>query len=151
MNRRVFRVSYVALFSVCTAIGCSSSSGEAELGIVEGKVLVDGQPGTDLQVVFEPQIKEEGDKTSVKVGAGSIGLTDATGHYELKYQGAGTKGAVIGKHVVRITRMTGGGPAGGATAVASAPIPETYNSATTLSAEVATGKNPPKDFEIKTQ
>lgn len=138
----------VVLGAVCL-LGCSSGISEPPLATVKGKVTVDGQPGVDLEVTFEPQVGGD-TKDASKVGGGSTGRTDPAGNYELSYKGGATKGAVIGKHVVRITRVGGGGPAGGESAVAIAPIPEQFNVSSTLTADIVAGDNT-KDFEITTQ
>lgn len=130
--------------------GCTGGESPPELGIVKGKVTVDGAPGAELQVVFEPQAKST-TKAQAVSGSGSSGTTDAGGNYELSYLGGANKGAVIGMHTVRIVNVAGGGPAGGATgAVPSVPIPPKYNTESTESFEVKKGENT-ANFDLKTK
>jgi hypothetical protein len=112
-------------------------------------VLVDGQPGADLEIVFEPQAKGT-KKADLQVGTASTARTDSNGTYKLKYQGGKLSGAVVGPHLVRISNTAGGGPAGGETgAVATTPIPEKYNRESSETREVKPGENK-FDFEIQT-
>lgn len=127
-------------------IGCGGDDFKPELGLVSGSVTLNGAPAPDLNVTFEPQ--GEVGKKSV-VGTSSTAITDAQGKYELKYGGSGAKGAVVGKHVVRIESAAGGGPAGGATGAALVAIPENYNTKSTLNAAVVAGNNPPANFELQ--
>lgn len=138
----------IATMCLWGMIGCG---GEAEfkpqLGLVKGTVTINGAPAPDLIVTFEPQSKG-GTKGSM-VGGASTATTDAQGNFELQYATGGSKGAVVGQHVVRIESATGGGPAGGEKAVAAIAIPAKYNIETTLKADVAAGENPPQKFELE--
>jgi hypothetical protein len=127
-------------------IGCGGDDFKPPLGLVSGSVTINGVPAPDLKVTFEPQ-PQVGAKSLV--GSGSTAITDAEGNFELQYEGAGNKGAVVGKHLVRIESAAGGGPAGGANAVALVTIPQKYNINSTLNADVATGNNPPLKFELQ--
>lgn len=130
------------------AVGCSESIEEPELGTVTGTVTIDGQPGANLMIQFEPQAAGTG-KVANQVGAGSTGTTDAGGAYELSYKGD-TLGAVVGAHIVRVTSAAGGGPAGGETGAVQIAIPAIYNTESTLRKDVAMGENK-IDLEIKTR
>lgn len=132
-------------------VGCSGGEAPPELATVKGKVTVDGAPGAELEVVFEPQTKSTTKAQSVS-GSGSSGTTDAAGNYELSYLGGANKGAVVGMHTVRVINVAGGGPAGGATgAVPSVPIPATYNTESTLTFDVKKGENKDANFDLKTK
>ena len=72
--------------------GCGA---RAELGQVEGTVRIDGQPLSGVLVTFVPE--ETGSGAKIR----SMGLTDTTGHYELRAE-IQQNGAVIGKHSVII-------------------------------------------------
>ena len=139
------RVSLLVITSGLLS-GCSDSIVEPALGIVKGTVTVDGQPGADLMVQFEPKAAEGG-KAS-EVGAVSIATTDPAGNYELMYKSE--KGAVVGSHVVRITSAAGGGPAGGETGAVAINIPPMYNTQSSIVKDVVKGENK-IDIEIKTK
>lgn len=133
----------VALF----AAGCGSAATEPELAVVYGTITVNGAPGTDLDVVFEPQSGATGN--AKEIGASSTARTDAEGYYELTYKGI-HRGAVVGKHVVRIATAAGGGPAGGENGAVSAyEIPSEYGNGSTLIRDVKKGENS-IDLEVKT-
>jgi hypothetical protein len=145
MSNRIFCV-----FSLlaCVSAGCGGSGlAEPELASVTGVVTVDGAPGANLMITFEPQPKDPKDLKNV--GAGSTAQTDEEGTFELNYKGQ--KGAVVGKHLVRIAAIAGGGPAGGEAAVASSlEIPPRYNAQSDLYREVQKGDNS-IDLEISTK
>ncbi len=71
--------------------GGGGASDQPDLARVSGTVTLDGNPLADAMVRFYPQN-----------GRPSSGKTDSQGRYELIYL-AGTKGAVIGEHEVRIS------------------------------------------------
>ncbi len=149
MNNRAFGVCFCAAFLACLTIGCGGSGiTEPDVAPVSGTVTVDGKPGVDLEVVFEPQVAV-GASDAKSVGGSSTARTDAAGKYELKYKGADTKGAVVGNHIVRINSVSGGGPAGGEAASAVVELPAKYNAESTLTFEVKKGPNT-KDFELTT-
>lgn len=152
MVSRGFTARVLLLVSGCLlCVGCGGGGvKEPELAVVTGTILIDGKPEPDLDVVFEP-FTEPNAVDAGKIGGSSMAKTDEEGHYELKYKGGDKKGAVAGKHVVRISRNMGGGPAGGETGAAGIPLPPVYNLESTLRAEVAAGENT-KDFkDIKSQ
>lgn len=124
----------------CLAVGCGGSEAEPELGMVKGTVTVDGAPGANLQITFEPQLQKGSEQSVKNVGAGSSAQTDDKGMYELKYKGK--NGAVVGKHLVRIEPIAGGGPAGGDKAVPiGVVIPAEFNTQSTMIREVQKGEN----------
>ena len=139
--------SGAATLIMVVAAGCGSGSSlEPELAAVSGKITVNGVPGSDLDVVFEPQAAGPG--TGKDIGAASMARTDAEGNYKLLYKGT-MRGAVVGKHVVRIVATAGGGPAGGETgAVAKFDIPPAYGADSALVREVQKGENT-IDVEVK--
>jgi hypothetical protein len=103
-------------------------------------VTVDGAPGAGLVVTFEPQ-REIGAKD---VGQPSSATSDASGKYELIYPGGG-KGAVVGRHLVRISNAKGGESAIAADPDAGAEssiiVPAKYNVESTMMHEVKPGPN----------
>ena len=123
----VTMIGVVVLVSTC---GCGPSQDLPDLGLVTGTVTLDGTPTQGLQVRFEPQ------------GAAlSMGMTNASGQYELYYTN-NAKGAAIGKHIVRIEQFDD--PDGQGTPVM---IPARYNVDSTLTADVTAGENT-IDFDL---
>ena len=108
--------------------GCGG--GGPDLIEVTGTVTLDNRPLADASVEFQP---EEG-------GSPSYGTTDENGRYELVY-GVGKPGAMIGKHVVRITTYQMESTGEGDPTIVPERVPPQYNSQTTLSEEVAPGRN----------
>jgi len=74
-------------------VGCQRRDGP-ELVTVKGVVTLDGRPLPKAVIRFEP-INREG-------GAHSVGVTDKSGRFQLKYTRS-TYGALPGDHLVRIT------------------------------------------------
>ncbi len=129
-------------------VGCGGGDDfQPELGVVKGIIKINGAPASDLIVTFEPQAKD-GAKRSM-VGNTSSATTDTQGHFELEYAEGGAKGAVVGSHVVRIASAAGGGLAGGEKAIAMVSIPEKYNTASILKANVLPGETPPLEFQLE--
>lgn len=126
MRLRCHGVEVCCLAGVLTvlAAGCSSGEPLPKLGEVTGVVTLDGKPLPGAVVMFAPVS-----------GRMSTGMTDAEGKYDLTYN-VGTKGALIGKHAVRITTQS-------EDPVQRSPekLPAKYNHASTLDAEVKEGKN----------
>lgn len=78
--------------------GCGG--GKPSIAAVSGVVKVDGKPYPNAYVTFQPV----GDAGNPNPGRGSMGITDENGKFTLKYDD-GSPGAVVGKHIVRITSM----------------------------------------------
>ncbi|WP_339743638.1 carboxypeptidase-like regulatory domain-containing protein [uncultured Rubinisphaera sp.] len=133
------KLHLVLLFFVLTSLinsGCSTPSpDQPELGTVSGIVTLDEQPLPNVLVSFTPE-----------TGPASYATTGEDGRYELIYLD-NHKGAVIGKHTVTITTPTDA-PTG---PEYKDPIPEKYNSNTTLTVEVSEGDNPYTDFALSTK
>src|SRR5260370_30794469 len=95
MNQ-VRKLALTALVSVqaVSLVGC----GSGHYVPVSGVVTLNGKPYRNAVVMFQP-IATEGDSNP---GRGSTGSTDENGQFTLKtYEGQ--KGAVFGKHRIRIT------------------------------------------------
>ncbi len=94
------------LYSLSTS--ALSGSEYPELGDVSGVVTLDGQPLAGAIVVFRPTKNEfpinEG--RSIRVRS-SKGMTDTEGRYFLAYD-EDVAGAVVGEHVVQISKREGG-------------------------------------------
>src|SRR6266404_5245825 len=89
------RMSSLAVGALFTALlGCS---GESKFAPVSGIVTLDGKPYDKAVVSFQPI----GTAENPNPGRGSSAYTNANGRYVLLSDNK-TKGAVIGKHLVRI-------------------------------------------------
>jgi hypothetical protein len=132
---------------VVLAIGCGGS----KFAPVSGKVTLDGQPLPNAEVSFQP-IAAEG---SIEAGVGSSAKTDENGQFTLK-TATGQNGAVVGKHVVRISaksaqveerdeRLPRGGPR------LEDKVPPKYNAASELKFEVPAGGTDKADFPLTTK
>lgn len=122
-----------------TLAGCGGSD-IPPLGTVTGSVTLNGQAVDEATVEFLP---EEG-------GRPSIGVTDSSGTYSLTYRPS-VKGAIVGRHSVRITtKRDQSGGEGDQPLVEARPeiIPQQYNDETTLKVEVKSGQNP-HDFKLE--
>jgi hypothetical protein len=95
-------------------------------------ITLDGTPLANATVVFTPQ--EPGMKPS-------RGITDASGRYELTYL-RDRKGAVLGKHEVRVTTRTEHKP--------TERVPAKYNSRSELTADV-TSDGETFNFDLTSQ
>src|SRR5262249_16860770 len=76
--------------------GCSQ--GPYQGAQVSGQVTLNGKPLANAAVLFQP-VAVEG---NINPGPGSYGVTDQEGRYTMVLVGKETKGAVVGKHKVRI-------------------------------------------------
>ena len=90
----VRRSALLASLAVLAA-GC----GSGQFAPVSGRVTLDGQPLPNAAVTFQPVVTPG----NPNPGPGSGGFTDADGRYTLKLIGTETRGAVVGKHKVRIS------------------------------------------------
>ena len=108
--------------------GCGEAGPEIpDLVPATGVVTKGGKPISDAIVTFWPE-----------KGGQSVGNTDAEGRFELKYMGT-TPGAVIGKHTIKISKMSG--------EAGDELIPRQFNDASKLSKEVT--KPGPNEFKFE--
>jgi hypothetical protein len=84
-------------------LGMTGCSNEPKLARVMGVVTLDGKPYPNALVSFQPIGSDE----NPNPGKGSVGRTDENGRYDLYCEER--RGAVIGKHRVRITTVPGHG------------------------------------------
>src|SRR6266852_2932215 len=88
------RVPHFRLIPAITAVvimaGCSSGPIAPPLGMVKGKVTLDGKPIEGLVVLFMPEN-----------GRSSSGMTDKEGNYSLEFDQQ-HPGAASGQHKVRM-------------------------------------------------
>lgn len=112
------------LVGMLLVVGCNSGlNDQPELGQVSGTVRLDGEPQAGLLVIFGPES-----------GRSSTGYTDEQGHFTLIYL-KDTPGAKVGPHKVSIsTELEDESDPDMQDFVD--PIPEMYNTKTTLTAEV---------------
>jgi len=153
------------LFSIVVISGCGGVSDVPELGVVTGKLMLDGKPTSGMSVEFHP------DSTAGTKGPLSSGISDVDGYFTL-FTGGGEKGAVVGKHKVvvkcpfnlegrsdgAITADGFGSAASGAAPAAKKPVsdcklPLKYESASTtpLSQDVTAAGLSDLVLEISTQ
>jgi hypothetical protein len=94
MHRRCLVPLLLALLAGC-------GGGSYKVAPVSGRVTLNDQPLANAAVLFQP-VTVPGNNGP---GPGSTGVTDADGRYTLSITGKDEKGAVVGKHKVRITLM----------------------------------------------
>jgi hypothetical protein len=128
---------------------------------VKGKVTYNGAPLANVQVLFQPIATDGADAG----GVGSFAMTNDAGEFTLEASApVPTPGALVGKHRVRIAfppKMLGaaedtdsdaatpGGNAKGQPKALKQPIPEKYNSESTLSFDVPSGGTTQADFALE--
>jgi hypothetical protein len=71
-------------------LGCGGNGDRPKLGLVSGKVTLNGQPLKNVEISFIPE-----------KGRPSYGQTDGEGNYNLDYI-RNIKGAKIGKHTIHV-------------------------------------------------
>src|SRR5262245_57192509 len=94
--RSRFKSCLLALV-VCTFDACSPTL--PNVVPVSGRVTLKGQPLAGATVTFQPAQASGDSRTSV---GGSVGRTNAEGHYELRLVEPDMQGAVVGQHMVTI-------------------------------------------------
>lgn len=136
------RRSILSLFPVVTAIlaGCGSD----KTAPVSGRITVNGNPLANASVTFAPI----GSKDNQEPGPSSAAITDADGRYSLRLIGQEGKGAMIGKHKVRIALQeeldtTTDEP------VKLKQLPLHYNGQTKLEFDVPAGGTESANFDLK--
>jgi hypothetical protein len=121
--------------------GCST--GPYQVAPVSGRVTLNGQPLSHAAVTFQPLSSGSNNNP----GPGSGGFTDADGRYTLKLIGTETLGAVVGKHMVRITRVPQDSSADDRPKRFK-DLPAKYNKKTQLEFAVPPGGTGSADFEL---
>lgn len=86
LGRRSLGLLVVALF----ASGCGADG--PQLGKVNGRVILDGQPLPNAFITFTPE----------KPGRPSMAKSDTAGQYELRFNPS-KMGALVGQHQVRVS------------------------------------------------
>jgi hypothetical protein len=120
---RWIRLSVLAaLLFVSLSCGCRHGT-RPDLGLVHGRVTLDGKPLADAVVSFTPDGR----------GRNSTALTDSEGAYSLNYI-RDIQGAAVGWHTVRITT-------GDIRTRKPELVPGQYNVKSQLRRQVAAGDN----------
>lgn len=142
------------LWLVCVVIAAMLGGGCSKKFVpVSGIVTVDGKPYGKAAVSFQPI----GSPGNSNPGRGSSAYTDDSGRFVLFSDE--NNGAVVGKHLVRITTRhselpseTGIGSADGAAPPQRRePIPPEWNAESQKQFEVPPGGTDKADFEISTK
>jgi hypothetical protein len=121
----------------------ASCGGPYKVAPVSGRITLNGDPLDHASITFQPVAAEGG----ADPGPGSGAFTDAEGRFTLLLVGKETKGAVVGKHKVRIYLT----PEANVVDKAKKPIkalPERYNAKTTLEYDVTTSGTTSADFHL---
>lgn len=148
--RRLAAVAVVAL--AAAAAGC----GGAKYAAVSGVVTVNGKPYKNAVVSFQP-VSTAGNQ---EPGRGSSGVTDEQGRFTLKGHD-GRPGAVVGKHIIRITTQSDSGvnydpnlgspdgdPRAASVKPPVEPIPPSWNADSKVEFEVPPGGTDQANFNI---
>ena len=132
----------VWLFVALLLSGCSPEG--YRIAPVSGRVTLDGKPLANAAIVFSPVASAD----NMEPGPGSGGKTDADGRYILTIVGKGTRGAVIGKHKVRITMIPDVDPSDDRPQRPK-PLPPRYSGKnTTLEYDVTPSGSSSANFEL---
>jgi hypothetical protein len=133
------------LLVVGLALGSLAGCGGSNLSVapVSGTVTLNGQPLADAVVMFEP-MDSSGTNTPT-----SNGRTDGQGHYVLSIPVTNDKGAVLGKHLVRIMAAKTDKPSSDDSMTKiEEPVPAKYNAKSELTFEVKPGGSDKADFAL---
>lgn len=140
-NRQLLRSlaqCFIVLLWIVALVGCGSSG--PELATVQGNVKLDGKPIAGARVIFHPE--------SGRVAAAR---TDDNGDYELHFS-YGRDGALIGKHLIRITTFAEATAYQGMEPSPEAPevFPAKFNTDSELKREIVDGSNQ-IDFDLQSK
>jgi hypothetical protein len=131
------------LLPILVLLPAGCSSGPYQVARVSGRVTLNGQPLAHASVTFQPLMSGRNHDP----GPGSGAFTDADGRYALKLIGTDTRGAVVGKHLVRITRVPQDNSADDRPKRLK-DLPAKYNKKTTLEFDVSPGGTSSADFPL---
>jgi hypothetical protein len=131
----------VGLLTLASVAGCGGSN--LTVAPVSGTVTLNGQPLPNAFIMFEP-IESGGTNTPT-----SNGRTDDKGHYVLSIPVTNDKGAVLGKHTVRIlAAKIDKAPDDDSISKVEEPVPAKYNAKSELTFEVKAGGSDKADFAL---
>jgi hypothetical protein len=143
MMRRAFGPRFSNLYRCVLVIGfCSllaGCGGRSDLGLVTGRVTLDGKPVADAAVEFTPTTE----------GSIATGRTDSSGEYSLMFS-RDVAGASLGENVVRISTFDVDYVEGKGEVSIPERIPAKYNRNSELKVTVEPGKNR-HDFDLDSQ
>ncbi len=120
--------------------GCGSS----KTAPVSGRVTLNGKPLAKASVTFAPV----GGTSAEEPGPSSAAITDSDGRYTLRLIGQDGRGAVIGKHKVRIALQEEVDESDDNPSKLK-QLPLKYNGQTTLEFDVPAGGTESADFDLK--
>ena len=134
---------WLCVFPLLLPILAGCGGGPYNVAPVSGRITLNGQPLANASVSFQPLA--EGGK--INPGPGSGGFTDSDGRYALKLDGTDTRGAVIGKHMVRID-LTHQDNSADDRPKRFKRLPARYNVKTKLEYDVPTRGTDSADFQL---
>jgi hypothetical protein len=139
---RLVALGCLAPLAFCLLL-CGCGGGESyELVTVSGRVTLDGEPLANVRVGFQPA------SGKADPGPGSAGVTEADGRYTLRVVSASNKkGAVPGKHIVRMSVVSEQDSADDADTSMSSSLPPGAGNGS-LSFEVPVDGTDGADFEL---
>jgi hypothetical protein len=125
--------------------GCSDGRQPAQ---VSGQISLDGQPAAEVYVSFQPQT-ESSDVSADAMG--SFGVTDEAGKYTLRLSDTQQPGALVGKHVVRLSDKRAASTADGGPSTGPKPrFPSRYADGSTTFDVPAAGTDQ-ANFQLKSK
>ncbi|HVJ67593.1 MAG TPA: hypothetical protein VM510_06400 [Caulifigura sp.] len=137
MPSPAFAAFLLALLGLAVVMSGCGASGPA-LGTVSGQVRLNGQPLPYALIVFEP---------AEQAGTYGSGYADQDGRYQLQFSRR-RKGALVGRHLVRITTPDSDALDKGQRAPKKDKLPVKYNAKSDLFRDVVAGHNT-FDFDLK--
>jgi hypothetical protein len=136
------RPSFLFVLLLPPLAGCGSDP--YRVAPVSGTVTLNGKPLANTSVTFAP-LAVAG---AMEPGPSSAGTTDADGRYTLTLIGKDGRGAVVGKHKVRIS-IREESDVSNDNPVKVQQLPMKYNAQTTLEFDVPADGSDKADFDLK--
>ena len=136
------RPSFLLVLLLPPLAGCGSDP--YKVAPVSGTVTLNGKPLANTSVTFAP-VAAAG---TIEPGPSSAGTTDADGRFTLTLIGKDGKGAVVGKHKVRIS-IREEADVSDDTPVKVQQLPMKYNAQTMLEFDVPADGTDKADFDLK--
>jgi hypothetical protein len=133
---------FLALSFCFLLAGCG---GPFKTASVSGRVTANGKPLANVAVLFQPIATAD----NKDPGPGSTGVTDSDGRYTLTIVGKNSRGAVVGKHKVRIMRMGDNTDSADDQPKPVKPVSRRGKRETALEFEVPAGGTDAANFDLK--